>query len=192
MCKGWACAVFYDEEVTMIIKHKFNNHNINNNTEKLLIGTFNPDVQGNEAVFFYGRNKNLLWSLLPKVFGGKSLKDKANNDKFDFIKKHKIDFVDLIEEIEIESGQENNYADVYIDQKVKKWKNIIDILEKNKNIKEVYFTRKSFSNIPNLKSKIKEIEVYCLKNQIKLNYLLTPARFENDEKLNQWKKAFGK
>lgn len=175
----------------MKIKHKFNNHKISNETKILIIGTFNPNVQENKATFFYGRSHNFLWSLLPKAFGEESLKSKDIEDKFDFMNNNKIDFIDLISEIKVENGQENNYSDDYIDNKVLKWNNLINII-RNNSIREVYFTRKTFSNIKNIKEKIEEIEKYCNDNGIKFICLTTPARYDNGIKLQKWKKDFGK
>ena len=88
-----------------IIEHKFKDHKINNHTQILIIGTFNPDVFKNEATFFYGRSRNFLWNLLPKAFNEKSLKGKDIKFKLSFMNDHKIDFVDLISEIRVERGQ---------------------------------------------------------------------------------------
>jgi len=174
----------------MKIKHKFRDHKINSKTKILIIGTFNPDVVGNEATFFYGRNRNFLWSLLPKVFNEESLKSKQNRYKLNFIRKYKIDFIDLISEIEIEEGKEKDYSDEYIDSKILKWNNVIEVI-KNKHIEGVCFTRKTFSKINNIKNKIEIIEKYCEENNIKFSYLETPARYENAKKLNNWKRVFG-
>lgn len=176
----------------MKIKHKFDNHKINSETKILIIGTFNPDIPKNGATFFYGRPHNFLWSLLPRVFGEESLKSKNNENKLIFMKKNKIDFIDLISEIEVEKGQEDNYSDEYIDNKVLKWNNIIDILKINPKIQDVYFTRETFSNIKNIKLKIEEIKKYCENNKIRFIYLTTPARYENERKFQKWEKDFGK
>jgi hypothetical protein len=104
------------------------------------------------------------------------------------MKENNIDFVDLISEIQCETGQENNYADEYIDSKVKKWKNITELI-KNSKINEVYFTRKTFANINNIKTRITNIEEHCTKKDIYFGYLPTPARFYNTEKLKEWKKV---
>ncbi len=40
------------------IKHRFLDHQINPETEILILGTFNPETEKNEADFFYGRNRN--------------------------------------------------------------------------------------------------------------------------------------
>lgn len=187
-----------NRKVNMIIKHKFNKLPINPNTEILIIGTFNPDVSRNkEADFYYTRSRNYLWSLLPKVFNNASLKEESKEKKFEFIKKYNISFIDLINEVIIEETsineiEKNIYADIYLDDKVKRWINIIEILKSNKKIIKVFFTRKTFSKIPNIKEKIQEIKTFCKNNNIKFEYLISPARFENDKKLNTWKAAFGK
>jgi len=174
------------------IKHKFIEHQVCSNTKILIIGTFNPDVNGNEAEFFYGRNRNYLWNLLPGVFNQKGLKNSALIEKKKFMESYKIDFADLIEEIKIDMGQENNYSDDYIDSKASKWNNIINILKSLRGIKEVYFTRSTFSGIPNIEIKIREIESYCTSNSIKFDYLLTPARFESENKIKRWKEVFNR
>lgn len=176
----------------MKILHKFRNHKISPDTNILIIGTFNPDVHGNDADFFYGRSRNFLWSLLPKVFSEKSLKPSSLDEKKSFIKKYNIDFIDLIDELEVQAGNENNYADDFIDDKVTAWKDINGVIESNPNIREVYFTRKTFSRIPNIKKKIREIENYCKFKGIRFSYLPTPARFENAMKLADWTQKFSR
>jgi len=176
----------------MKILHKFRNHKISPDTNILIIGTFNPDVQGNEADFFYGRSRNFLWSLLPKVFGEKSLKPSTLEEKQLFKRRYGIDFIDLIDEIEVEAGNENNYADVFIDDKVTAWKDIISVIKFNQNIRQIYFTRKTFERIPYIRKKIKEIENFCKLKNIRFSCLPTPARFENPKKLAEWKSIFGR
>ena len=43
----------------VLIKHKFRHELIAPVTETLIIGTFNPDFDGNNAEFFYGRSRKL-------------------------------------------------------------------------------------------------------------------------------------
>lgn len=179
----------------MIINHKFRNHEINEKTKILIVGTFNPDIPENDADFFYGRGRNYLWILLPKVFGFDSLKDKSKNEKKEFMNQCNIDFIDLIEEVEINSESAKNYAkeiygDDFIDDKVKNWKNVIAVLQKNPYIKHVFFTRNTFTKIPKIKEKIDEIKKYCKDNNITFSCLPTPARFYNEKKLRQWENIF--
>ena len=171
-----------------IIKHRFLDHEINPETEILILGTFNPDTEKNEADFFYGRSRNYLWKLLPTAFQKPDLKKASKQEKLSFIEQVKIDFIDLIAEIEVESGQEANYNDDFIDNKVIKWQNIKTEIEKLKNLKKICFTRKTFNDIPNMEKKIEIIQEYCFKNGIYFKALTTPARFYNEKKQIEWTK----
>lgn len=173
-----------------IIKHKFRDHPIDANTEILIIGTFNPDTENNPADFFYGRNRNFLWRLLATAFNVDDLKGKSRAEKTQFIATAKIDFIDLIQEVSVEEGHETNYDDAYLDNKVLRWRDIISELQKLEKIKKVCFTRKSFSDIPEMRNKIQQIKTYCDSNQIKFQYLTTPARFYRKDKQDEWTTFF--
>lgn len=166
--------------------HKFENHEISKETKILILGTFHPDIP-NEADFFYGRSRNYLWRILPEVFHYANLKQSQIEDKFKFMKKFNIDFVDIIKEIDVPFGQENNYNDAFIDALVVEWKNIILEIQKLKNIEAIYFTRKTFIGIPNIESEISKIRNYCTKECIRFCLLETPARFSNPRKIESWK-----
>jgi G:T/U-mismatch repair DNA glycosylase len=168
------------------VQHRFLNHQINPNTETLIIGTFNPETSDNDAEFFYGRSRNYLWRLLPKAFWETDLKGSSKPKKVEFIQKYKIDFTDLIEEIQVEEGQEANYYDGYIDNKVTQWKNIIALIDNLPNLKRVCFTRKTFSDIPNMKKQLSEIQNHCNKKGIAFQALTTPARFYREDKQSEW------
>ena len=172
------------------IKHKFINHPIDANTETLIIGTFNPDTENNPAEFFYGRNRNFLWRLLATAYNVDDLKGKSKAEKMQFIRTVKMDFIDLIQEVAIEDGHETNYDDAYLDNKVVVWRDIVSELSKLKNIKKVCFTRKSFSDIPEMRKRIEHIKTYCDSNQIKFQYLTTPARFYRKDKQDEWTTFF--
>jgi G:T/U-mismatch repair DNA glycosylase len=167
-----------------IIKHKFLSHVINPATETLIVGTFNPDAKKNPAKFFYGRSRNFLWRLLAIAFGEEDLTNKSVNEKSEFIKKRKIDFIDLISEVKVD--EEINYDDSYIDNKVSEWRDIIGEIRKLKSIKRVCFTRKSFADIPHMKKRIEEIQKFCIDNNIDFQYLITPSRFYNLDKQSVW------
>lgn len=169
-----------------IIKHKFIDHIINPETEILIIGTFNPDTERNPAEFFYGRDRNFLWRLLPAAFEFNDLKEKSKAEKIDFIHTAKIDFVDLIYEVAIDEGQEVNYEDAYLDSRVTVWQDVISQLKVLKKIRKVGFTRKTLADIPAMKSKIEEIKAYCDNNRIHFQHLTTPARFYRADKQEEW------
>ncbi len=170
------------------IKHRFINHEINLKTEILIVGTFNPDTEKNEAEFFYSRPRNFLWTLIPAAFGKDSLKEKSKDEKLEFIRQHKIDFIDLISEVKVDEVA--NYDDSYLDKKVKEWKCIIPELDKLSNLKKVCLTRKSFGDIPNMKIRIDSIKNYCENRKLIFQFLTTPARFYNQNKQVEWSNFF--
>ena len=170
------------------VQHRFLDHQISLKTETLIIGTFNPETADNDAEFFYGRSRNYLWRLLPTAFGKTDLKDASKQEKLDFIKEHRIDFTDLIEEIKVEEGLEANYYDGYIDNKVTRWKNIITLIDTLPNLKRVCFTRKTFADIPQMKKQLSEIQKHCDNKGIAFQSLTTPARFYREDKQIEWTK----
>ena len=126
----------------MIVKHKFFDHKINPNTRTLVIGTFNPATEENDANFFCSRQRNFLWTLIPNAFGKASLKGASKDEKIKFVNEFNIDFVDLILEVNVEKA--DNYDDGYIDKKVEKWnENINSEIDKLKHLEKVCFTRKT-------------------------------------------------
>jgi G:T/U-mismatch repair DNA glycosylase len=168
------------------IKHKFRDFENKGNIEILILGTFNPDTPSNPAEFFYGRGKNYFWNLLPKVFNYKELKNLSVTEKKEFIDKFKIGFADIIQEVDVESGEETNYSDDYIDSKVNKWIDFENFLKNYVSLRKVFFTRKTFKGIPKMKEQIDLIKETCLINGVDFSCLPTPARFDNQKKLNEW------
>jgi G:T/U-mismatch repair DNA glycosylase len=171
------------------INHKFLTHQINPETETLILGTFNPDAEDNQAEFFYGRVRNHLWKLLPIAFKENDLKNSSKLEKLEFIKTYKIDFIDLISEVEVEDGQEVNYDDSYIDDKVTKWNNVIYEIDKLKGLKRVCFTRKTFADIPIMRKRVELIQAHCTKKEIPFTALISPTRFYNEKKQTEWNKV---
>lgn len=168
------------------ITHRFLDHRIHPNTEVLLIGTFNPETERNPAEFFYGRRQNFLWRLLPIARGEKDLKECSPAEKLAFMHRHRIDFTDLIEELCVESGQEANYDDTYLDSKVSRWKDIIGLIDSLPYLKKVAFTRKTFAGIPNMKQRILEIQWHCESKGLDFKALTTPSRFYSTVKQSEW------
>ncbi len=172
------------------VKHRFIDHSINPLTEILVIGTFNPDTKDNKADFFYGRGRNHLWTLIPRAFGHPSLKGKEKSEKMNFIKYQKIDFIDLIAQVEAE--EESNYDDRYIDNKVTEWRNVKAELDRLKNLRKVCLTRKTLTDIPNMRIKVNELAEYCERRNISFQLLTTPARFYRNDKQEEWSEFFSK
>ncbi len=102
------------------MKHKFLPRKLNPDTEILVIGTFNPDIPSNSAAFFYSRGHTAFGELMSAIFGEKCLRYSSVEDKEAFIKRHKIDFTDLIETIDMPEEDAANYRDVNLDKYLNK------------------------------------------------------------------------
>lgn len=168
------------------MKHKFLNHIICKNTKIIILGSFHPNTI-NEADFFYGRGRNYLWRILPIIFNNSDLKKEKIDKKKKFMSNFNIDFIDIIHEIKVENNIIKNYTDKYLDNKVTKWKDVEKELGKLKNLTAVYFTRKTFTGIPNIEKRISEIRNYCVNKNIRFCLLETPSRFCNPEKIENWR-----
>lgn len=177
----------------MIVKDKFLDKYPIVGKKILIIGTFNPDIICNEATYFYGRRRNYFWDLLPSAFDSKSLKDELVEEKINFLKTTNIELTDLILLANISEEDVPFYGDDKL-QNVLKWNtdNILNVLKKNKTQK-VYFSRKSFDQkVKNIKDEIYKIKDFCEENNIKFEFLPTPARYKNTKKIQEWKAKFGR
>ena len=168
-----------------IILNKFREYNVSSKTEILILGTFSPDTPG-APDFFYGRAKSFLWHLLPQCWGLDSLKEASLISKKDFMSSFKIDFADIIDALDVPEGQEANVNDTFEDNHVSQWKDIISLIDSLPDLKAVYFTRKTFNGIPNIRVQIAMIAEYCKKRNLRICKLETPSRFFSPEKQQQW------
>lgn len=177
----------------VIISHKFRDHQVSPNTEVLILGTFNPCTPKNDADFFYGGNKNQLWELLPKAFAESSLKKLPVSERKEFCARQKIDFIDLIKEVEVDAGKEASRLDDYIDANVVAWNDIESEIVKLRYLRLVCFTRKSFGKINKIKTRVGEIAAFCERNEISFKLLVSPSplarRLTITQKQEEWSRA---
>ncbi|MBP9689335.1 MAG: hypothetical protein KBE91_06970 [Bacteroidia bacterium] len=168
-----------------ILTNKFVSHQVNPQTEILILGTFthNHDHSGD---FFFGRPRNFLWHLLPICFKQLPLKDSPLADKKAFMQKYKIDFMDVIETLEVEDGEEELLEEDFIDLTAKAFFDLIKLVDTLPNLKAVYFTRKTFNGMPNIKSEVTKLAKHCNDKNIRICKLDTPARHFSEEKQRQW------
>lgn len=176
------------------VKHKFLCHEIDLGTEILIVGTFNPGVSDNAANFFYGGEKNQLWSLLPAIYGESDLKKSSKEEKIRFAKGKNIDFIDLISEVRVDQGKELSREDKYIGKQEIKWRDVIGELEKLPKLKRACFTRRSFSDAKIIKIRVDQIETYCRGHHICFQCLVTPSPVYRGmtfaQKQNEWAAFF--
>ena len=176
---------------TVRISHKFWSHKISPQAKIIVIGTFNPGhVCNQENNFFYSGSRNKFWKLLPEAVGESfDLRKSAVEQKVEFSSRWHIDFIDIISEVCVEVGQECNRKDDYLDGRVTKWRDVIRELEGFPSIKCACFTRKTFSDVPKIGEKVKEIEAYLQSRSIVFRFLHTPARAYS-RALPEWKSFF--
>lgn len=179
----------------MRIKHKFLPRQLNPETEILIVGTFNPGINANRANFFYSRGHTSFWELMSAIFGEKCLRYSEKQEKEDFIKRHKIDFADLIEEIDITAQDLSSYKDITLDENwnVVKCKNIPQEISHLNKLKKVCFTRRTFQYIPNIQKKVEELELWCKNKGIEFRGLTTPANYgkvDAQKRFEEWKAFF--
>jgi hypothetical protein len=173
----------------MACQHRFYNYlnleNLNFEPETLIIGTFNPSWPlDNYAKWFYGRtNNNYFWEVLPRIFNEPSLKNADSKDWKNFCNNNKIAITDLIASI-TDAYDKNplhvevisNFKDAEFEKIFNEFEitNIINLLDNNKTIKAVYFTRQSGVNL--FDCRIKEIIKYCNEKDIYFSNLITPSK----------------
>ncbi|HEY0899003.1 MAG TPA: hypothetical protein VGD90_06695 [Sphingobacteriaceae bacterium] len=168
-----------------VIENKFSEYQVSPDTEILILGTFNPDTE-DAPDFFFGRSRNYLWHMLPKCFGSGPLKDAGLKKKQEFMASVKIDFADLIGAVELPEGVETHLDEDLYDSHVSRWNDIQGLIDSLPKLKAVYFTRKTFNGIPNMRAQMTAIARHCQSKGIRICKLDTPARHFSDEKQQQW------
>jgi hypothetical protein len=133
------------ERTSRIIPHKFLDHSIGRSTETLIIGTFNPalDNDQNPATFFYSRPRNFLWKLLPSAYGEADLRGSSVDGKITFIRQKKIDFIDLVAQIDAATDK-ISYGDEFVEKHFTQWRDLDHEIDRLTNLRRVGFTRCTF------------------------------------------------
>lgn len=182
--------------------HKFYGHEFHQNgdlalfpswkAKTLIIGTFNPVNNfhpQNTALYFYGRNRNLFWDILP-LFAGELPIDKSSpqSQKL-FLEKKQIVLTDLlisIEDAQLSISEHIKRIKTVKDKEIEKFKlfkwntqNITNYIKTNK-IEAVYFTflsdsLKVNSNIETFEGQTRIIEKFCNENNVFTSRLFTPS-----------------
>ena len=167
--------------------------------EILIVGSFNGNIEGNLATWFYGRPENEFWCLFPRMLGKASLHPVDRDENIDvltllwkqFCADHKVIVVDLFKDILIELL---NHAD-----------NLLARLEPNEYIafdferafancmfKKVMFTWKGMESNTLTTFKRTYTSFFEQKGS-SIAHLLTPSLAYAKSryfKLNQWKEAY--
>ena len=179
----------------MACTHKFHQYlNLNNldfEPTTLIVGTFNPGWDGlnNNAEWFYGRTRNnYFWDVLPRIYENTNLRNGDHNDWKGFCARNQIAITDLLASIDdanqndpLHTAAISNYKDSDIANSFQQFTpvNIVNILNNNPSIRNVYLTRQPgiafWDNLWNI------IVNENAGNEINFQTLLTPsasARFQ--------------
>lgn len=178
---------------------KLENHPPQGEYEILIVGTFNADVEGNSATWFYGRPENEFWCLFPRMLNQKSLHPVDCDETIEeltvlwkqFCKDHKVIIVDLFKDILVDLP---NHADENL--KVLKTNQYITFdFEKafaNCRFKNLVFTWKGMRKNTLTDLKQQYINYFQPKGS-KIVQLFTPSLANAKSryfKLNQWKEVY--
>lgn len=198
----------------MLIKHKFlnilesyENEPLTGLYSILIIGTFNPEPTEkfkNDALFFYGRRRNRLWYLLPKMLGKESLHWKENPGKSaeelavlwkTFTKDNSVVIVDLIKAVEM--NELKDFKDETLAGKESKLIGF-DFRKAFADTKFdcVIYTRSTWNGIGKIKELKDKADVFWKERNIPVCEMLTPARGTKgmtiEGKLEWWKENYRK
>lgn len=114
------------------------------------------------------------------------MKGASKEDKVAFVRAKRIDFIDLIAEVDVDPGNENKRADKHLDNKVVEWRDVISELGKLASLGRVCITRKKDPSVKQIGARIEGIERYLLTRNIPCKCLPSPARYWNEEKQSVW------
>jgi hypothetical protein len=175
----------------MVIPHKFRAYINQNDIKVLFLGTFNPEITCNRSTFFYGRSHNFFWQLVPHAFCEKSLKNSTDLEKRAFLTKNKIGLLDLISSVTVNDELELcSYGDVKLDRSFPQWNDdIFKLIDGCRDLRSIFLTRKTFQGIPNIMNRVSVIQKYACNKGIHVEVLVTPSRFTNEVKQDEWTKA---
>jgi hypothetical protein len=166
---------------------------VNWEVNTLFIGTFNPgccDEEDNEATWFYGRTQNnMFWDTLGYIYENNPLLGQQGNPEvwLAFCKRNKLAVTDLISEINNVNLNGQDYEDLcngFSDARLEPYilngqaisteiENLINNSRKLKNLKCVYFTRRTTNGTWNILWN--PIHQICNQKGVHLARLTTPG-----------------
>jgi G:T/U-mismatch repair DNA glycosylase len=177
----------------------------------LFVGTFNPAWDGgnkNNAAWFYGRDTNLFWCILPHALYENCLIDKGIDEWQAFCQERRIGLTDIISCINNadEGNQEHRKALTkgFPDDKLDDATNgeyvfdlafttdlIKDMINSNRaTMKGVFFTRSTHKDVPRIWKQWLEIATFCAAAGITTQVLPSPSPRGGSirGKINTWRR----
>ncbi|HMH32913.1 MAG TPA: hypothetical protein VK543_07775 [Puia sp.] len=107
--------------------------------------------------------------------------------KKDFIRRHRVDFADLIASLRTGLvSRKALYNDVKLDQIVDQWNKIEEMIDALAFLEAVYFMRKTFYAMPRIEKRIMQIRNHCVRKCMRFSLLEAPGRYTNQAKIDEW------
>jgi hypothetical protein len=129
-----------------------------------------------------------MWELLPAMFDEASLKSVSVSEKQKFLARRKIDFIDLI--LEVDVADSKNYADRYLDKRIIEAWDTRASINSLPALKSMLFTRKSSTDVKCIGKLASDAASILTSKGLSVHHLPTPARFINESKRAEWRKIF--
>ncbi|MBC6491541.1 hypothetical protein ACFSQD_12735 [Flavihumibacter stibioxidans] len=160
--------------------------------QTLIIGTFNPEkawAEKNTARYFYGRERNLLWNVLPEFAGEPPVPKSSVEEQIALLKRHQIGLTDLlirIEDADLGNAEHRRRIATFLDKDLEQFSSftwntpyILELLAAG-GVEAVYFTRlgkpqQARPRENSFEQQMRIIEAYCHTAGIPVFRLHTPT-----------------
>lgn len=172
---------------------------LNGNFKILIVGTFNGNIKGNTATWFYGRPENEFWCLFPRMLGHQTMHPVDRDENFvelttlwkKFCAENKIVIVDLFKDVLV---QLESHADKELEKLAPNQVVEFDFMKafENTSFDKVMFTWKGMNNNLLTEMKIKYSNFFETRAS-SIHHLLTPSNAYSKPrnfKLNQWIQSY--
>ncbi|HMH32741.1 MAG TPA: hypothetical protein VK543_06910 [Puia sp.] len=124
---------------------------------------------------------------MPASFSETSLRGLSPEAKKDFIRRHRVDFADIIASLRTGSASRQTlYNDVRLDQIVDQWNKIEEMIDGLTFLEAVYFIRKTFHAMPRIEKRVMQIRNHCIRKCMRFSLLEAPGRYADQEKIDEW------
>ncbi|MCH7400070.1 hypothetical protein MM236_18895 [Belliella sp. DSM 107340] len=150
----------------------------------LIVGTFNPDIEGNAAEWFYGRAENNFWDVLPRLYGAESMRHANPIEWKAFCSSNKIAITDLIQRIDdADLNNKTHLAKLktYSDKSIAtsfqdhSYVDLVKLLKNRPTIKHIYLTRGIGETF--WRRAWRPVQNYARENNLLVQNLITPSGY---------------
>jgi G:T/U-mismatch repair DNA glycosylase len=169
------------------------------NYKILVVGTFNGEIEGNKATWFYGRPENEFWCLFPRMLGYNTLHPVDRDEHIDeltklwkgFCRDQQVIIVDIFKEVLIDIS---NHSDANLQKLSPNQYHLFDYKKAFSHcyFEHVIFTWKGTGNNTLTAIKDEYIKFFTARGS-RILQLVTPSNAYSKPrvfKLEKWKEAY--